>query len=213
MRAKRGWITRLLSITLVAMLALGIFATTSMTAKAWKVLDAIPKTTVMECSVWSRPNTSEQYRIKKIPAGYDVKIGPAVYQSELGDGKTFYRTIKGSYILCKAFGDNFRAFDNSKSITSYPEGEFIDFGDFGLIIWDNRKFGKYDYLLSKEPLEMYEKRFPGSSVFANWGCHLKGTECAGWFIYNDPDGKAMADFLKGRVCGGECGKNHNKYYF
>lgn len=65
--------------------------------------ELVTKTTTMECSVWSAPNTEEQYRVKKIPAGYDVTVYPEVVESIAGDGKTFYQTSKGCYILCKCF--------------------------------------------------------------------------------------------------------------
>lgn len=59
--------------------------------------------TTQECSIWSRPNTSEEYRVKKIPAGHSVTVYMDVIPSERGDGKTFYKTAKGCYILCKCF--------------------------------------------------------------------------------------------------------------
>lgn len=65
--------------------------------------EVLTKTTTMECSVWSAPNTAEQYRVKKIPAGYNVTVYPEVVESTAGDGKTFYQTSKGCYILCKCF--------------------------------------------------------------------------------------------------------------
>lgn len=71
---------------------------------------ATPKTktiiTTQECSIWTQPNTSEKYRQKKIPAGYQVTIIPKVVQSTKGDGKTFYKTVKGAYILCKCCDGN-----------------------------------------------------------------------------------------------------------
>lgn len=57
--------------------------------------------TNQECSIWSAPNTSEQYRVKKVPAGYQITVYKDVVQSTRGDGKTFYKTLKGAYILCK----------------------------------------------------------------------------------------------------------------
>ncbi|MBQ0041763.1 MAG: hypothetical protein KBS85_00395 [Lachnospiraceae bacterium] len=58
-------------------------------------------TTTQECSIWTQPNTSEQYRQKKIPAGHQVTVYTDVVPSTKGDGKTFYKTIKGAYILCR----------------------------------------------------------------------------------------------------------------
>ena len=63
--------------------------------------------TTMQCSVWSAPNTAEANRVKVIPAGYEVTIDNSVtYLSTAGDGKIFYRTSKGCYILCKCFFAN-----------------------------------------------------------------------------------------------------------
>ena len=63
----------------------------------------VTKTTTMECSVWSQPNTNEEYRVKKIPAGYPVQLIRIEVPSLRGDNKVFYRTIKGNYVLAKCF--------------------------------------------------------------------------------------------------------------
>ncbi|MBQ0043160.1 MAG: hypothetical protein KBS85_07600 [Lachnospiraceae bacterium] len=63
----------------------------------------VKKITTMECSVWSKPSTKPEYRVKKIPAGYTVSVYPTPVKSKDGDGKTFYKTTKGCYILCKCF--------------------------------------------------------------------------------------------------------------
>lgn len=63
-------------------------------------------TTTQECSIWTRPNTSEQYRQKKIPAGHQVTVYTDVIPSEKNDGKTFYKTKKGAYILCRCCDGN-----------------------------------------------------------------------------------------------------------
>lgn len=39
--------------------------------------------------------------MKYVDAGYQITVYPEVIQSELGDGKTFYRTVRGSYVLCR----------------------------------------------------------------------------------------------------------------
>lgn len=62
--------------------------------------------TTQECSIWTRPNTSEKYRQKKIPAGHQVTIYTDVIASEKNDGKTFYKTLKGAYILCRCCDGN-----------------------------------------------------------------------------------------------------------
>lgn len=58
-------------------------------------------TTNMECSIWSAPETSEANRVKRIPEGYQVTVYPTVIASTNGDGKTFYQTVKGNYVLCR----------------------------------------------------------------------------------------------------------------
>lgn len=58
-------------------------------------------TTNMECSVWAAPETSEVNRVKRVPEGYQVTVYPTVIASTNGDGKTFYQTIKGNYVLCR----------------------------------------------------------------------------------------------------------------
>ncbi|MDE5818830.1 MAG: hypothetical protein K2N41_00600 [Lachnospiraceae bacterium] len=57
--------------------------------------------TTQRCSIWSAPATAEENRVKYVDEGYPVTIYPEVIQSESGDGKTFYRTVRGSYVLCK----------------------------------------------------------------------------------------------------------------
>lgn len=39
--------------------------------------------------------------MKYVDAGYQITVYPEVIQSEQGDGKTFYRTVRGSYVLCR----------------------------------------------------------------------------------------------------------------
>lgn len=56
--------------------------------------------TTQRCSIWSAPATTEENRIKYIDEGYQITVYPEVIRSQLGDGKTFYRTIKGAYVLC-----------------------------------------------------------------------------------------------------------------
>ncbi|MBD5532678.1 MAG: hypothetical protein HDQ98_10870 [Lachnospiraceae bacterium] len=57
--------------------------------------------TTQRCSIWSAPATAEENRVKYVDEGYPITIYPEVLQSELGDGKTFYRTVRGSYVLCR----------------------------------------------------------------------------------------------------------------
>lgn len=57
--------------------------------------------TTQRCSIWSAPATTEENRVKYVDAGYQITIYPEVIESELGDGKIFYRTMKGAYVLCR----------------------------------------------------------------------------------------------------------------
>lgn len=79
------------------------------------------KTTTMACSVWSAPATLEENRVKSVSAGYSVTVYPDVIQSTAGDGKTFYRTVKGNYILCKCF--------------DAPAVQTKQVGDFTMYVW------------------------------------------------------------------------------
>lgn len=58
-------------------------------------------TTTQQCSIWSMPATTEENRMKYVDEGYQIMVYPEVIQSGLGDGKTFYRTVKGAYVLCR----------------------------------------------------------------------------------------------------------------
>lgn len=78
--------------------------------------------TLMECSVWSAPATVGANRVKKIPAGYPVTVYTnKVYYSTTGDGKTFYKTVKGSYILCKCLDVNGTSGKKTDTPTSKTE--------------------------------------------------------------------------------------------
>ena len=92
---------------MAAVLAIAVVLTTVGVSKLEvKAAGSVQKTTIQQCSVWSAPDTSEANRVKVIPAGYTVSVYPTVVNSTRGDGKTFYKTTKGCYILCKCFGDN-----------------------------------------------------------------------------------------------------------
>lgn len=43
--------------------------------------------------------------MKYVDAGYTITIYPEVIESLVGDGKTFYRTVRGSYVLCRCVTD------------------------------------------------------------------------------------------------------------
>ena len=61
--------------------------------------------TTQSCSIWSAPSTKEANRVKVIPAGYKVTVIPVPVSSTNNDGKVFYRTVKGSYILARVLTD------------------------------------------------------------------------------------------------------------
>lgn len=61
----------------------------------------ITVTTTQQCSIWSAPATTEENRIKYVNEGYQITVYPEVIQSGSRDGKTFYRTVKGAYVLCR----------------------------------------------------------------------------------------------------------------
>lgn len=57
--------------------------------------------TNMECSVWYKPNTNiQENRVKKVPQDYQVTVYAKRFISPY-DGKTYYQTIKGKFILAK----------------------------------------------------------------------------------------------------------------
>ena len=99
MKAIRKLVTTVLALCVAA----GLFSAMPINSKAAQ--GTVVLSTTMECSVWSAPATVEANRVKKIPAGYQVTVIPSVVASTIGDGKTFYQTAKGCYILCKCFGE------------------------------------------------------------------------------------------------------------
>ena len=95
---------RILSVLAAFVMTFAVFAGAGFTSEAAKKTSTpVLMTTTMDCSVWSAPSTAEANRVKKIPAGYQVTVYPDVVQSSAGDGKTFFKTVKGAYILCKCF--------------------------------------------------------------------------------------------------------------
>lgn len=61
--------------------------------------------TTQECSIWKEPSTVDSNRIKYVPAGYPVQVIEIQIDSTRGDGKKFYKTIKGNYILAKCLSN------------------------------------------------------------------------------------------------------------
>ena len=97
-------IKRILTSLLAAAVAITGFGFGNMDVAAASKTKTIA--TTQECSIWTRPNTSEQYRQKKVPAGHQITVYTDVIQSEKNDGKTFYKTKKGAYILCRCCDGN-----------------------------------------------------------------------------------------------------------
>ena len=65
--------------------------------------------TTKECSLWITPATQDAYRIQKLPPATLLTVYSTPVASLLGDGKTFYMTNYGFYVLCNCvigeFGD------------------------------------------------------------------------------------------------------------
>lgn len=93
---------KMVSLLLALAVAILIFPLPTVNAKA---AATVVMTTTSECSIWSAPATLEQNRVKKVPAGYPITVYKQVVKSSIGDGKTFYKTVKGSYVLCKCLSD------------------------------------------------------------------------------------------------------------
>lgn len=95
-------VKRIVSIILALVLVAGlvnVVSTDSLAAGKKKTTTQVV-TTTKQCSIWTKPNTDEKNRQKVVPAGYQITIIPTVVKSTKGDGKTFYQTAKGAYILC-----------------------------------------------------------------------------------------------------------------
>lgn len=101
---KRGTGLRHKSMIIVAVICIVLFTAPMMVAPmqvfAAEETGTYVVRTTQRCSIWSAPATTEENRIKYVDEGYQITVYPEVIQSELGDGKTFYRTIKGAYVLC-----------------------------------------------------------------------------------------------------------------
>lgn len=94
-------ITKILLCTIAVFMIWGLLGVKSEAASKTKQI-----ITTLECSIWTRPNTTDKYRQKKIPAGHKVTVYTDVIISEKNDGKTFYKTAKGAYILCRCCDGN-----------------------------------------------------------------------------------------------------------
>ena len=77
----------------------------SMQVSAAEERSTITVLTMQRCSIWNAPATAEENRVKYVDAGYQITVYPEVVASVLGDGKTFYRTVRGAYVLCRCVTD------------------------------------------------------------------------------------------------------------
>lgn len=57
------------------------------------------QTTYETCSIWSVPNSSAANRVKYVSEGYPITIYPTPILGS--DGKYYFKTIRGSYVLAK----------------------------------------------------------------------------------------------------------------
>ena len=90
---------RISAYILAIALVLGLFSITGVEADAETYM--IQVVTLEPCSLWSQPNTSAPNKVKVLPAGYLVKVYPNYVLSTKDDGKIYYRTSKGNYILTR----------------------------------------------------------------------------------------------------------------
>lgn len=79
--------------------------------------------TTQRCSIWSAPATTEENRVKYVDEGYQIQVYPQIIESVLGDGKTFYRTVKGAYVLARCVTG---AEGGAGEAPSAPDGQTIE---------------------------------------------------------------------------------------
>lgn len=87
---------RIVSLLLAMAVTIGLMAVEKTEVYA---ANYVVGTTNMECSVWTAPNSIAKNRVKKVPAGYSITVDPTVITGT--DGKHYYKTKKGSYIMTK----------------------------------------------------------------------------------------------------------------
>lgn len=99
---KKSKLKRRAALILTAVLYLGAAGMmTPIQGEAAQQRQTCIVTTTQRCSIWSAPSTAEENRVKYVDEGYQITVYPEVVGSEAGDGKTFYRTVRDSYVLCK----------------------------------------------------------------------------------------------------------------
>lgn len=144
--------------------------------------EAVSVSTTQRCSIWSAPATADENRVKYVDEGYRIQVYPEVIESELGDGKTFYRTIKGAYVLCRCVAAEGGAAETGNNVLPDDGGVLVPVGDFP-------RLPKGDYV--------------GMNPYANvevWYSYPKEYEDGLWFfellddgIYNVEYGIALRD--------------------
>lgn len=92
--------------------------------------EAVSVSTTQRCSIWSAPATADENRVKYVDEGYRIQVYPEVIESELGDGKTFYRTIKGAYVLCRCVAAEGGAAETGNNVLPDDGGVLVPVGDF-----------------------------------------------------------------------------------
>lgn len=124
---------QVLSVGMAALMLLCMFFALPLNAHAAN--GTVVKTTNMQCSIWSAPNTAAANKIKSVEAGYKITVYPDVVKSTAGDGKTFYKTVKGAYILCKCVDGS------APSVTNPVSGTIEKVAEYSL----HKKYSSYTY--------------------------------------------------------------------
>lgn len=156
---------RIAIIVTVILCAFGLNFMSIQSQAAGSKKTPVQKYTVKECSVWSSPNTSEQYRVKKIPAGYGVMLYEKEIQSTKNDGKTFYKTASGNYILCNCFAQESDGYLSSSNFDydwyykMHPEAYEYSQGNQALAWNYYLTYGKPAGWLGRRSKESYLKRY------------------------------------------------------
>lgn len=120
--------------------------------------------TTQRCSIWSAPATVEENRVKYVDEGYQIQIYPQPVSSELGDGKTFYRTIKGAYVLCRVVvsPDEKIAADEGSAVTGAAVEPLVPVGN---VPWRDRTYDGSD-------LEMWLSYRNDAEALCEWGIEI-----------------------------------------
>lgn len=99
-RSFKKWLAAFMAAAMCIGIAFMTMPTLVLAAEGTKTV-----VTIQHCSIWSAPATEGENRVRYVDEGYQITVYPEVVESTLGDGKTFYRTVKGAYVLCKCVAD------------------------------------------------------------------------------------------------------------